>query len=195
MDPAEKLARWRAFAEDCTDGYPWDLEDYLVEVSSRSVLHEMITDSRGSGFAGQREADLLRVVAEIEAIDVSLRPVFGIEAFSRMPKEEWWLRCVPSYAARDICREFAETYGVSPAARSKFDVDADAMAKLFTEGALPADICLKAAGEGWYVAGQPALMYRACRRALPVDRAARRLIWAWANGKASESDLRSGLAG
>ncbi|UNO40247.1 hypothetical protein [Streptomyces sp. MST-110588] len=189
MEFVERVGRWRAFARDCLDGYAWDLEDYLVEVNARSVLHEVITNSAAAGPADRR-----RTVAELEEIDARLRPVFGIEAFPRLPEEEWWLRRVPSYAARDICREFQETYGLSVAARSKFDVDVDEMTRLFAEGMPPADLCLKVAGEEWYVAEQPGLLYRACRRAFPVDRRARRAIWAWATGEAPESALRAALS-
>lgn len=188
MDLLERLARWRTFADDCLDGYPWEVEEFLMDVNSRSTLQELVAASRED-----RAVEYRLIAAEIDAVDASLRPIFDIEAFPKMPPSEWWLRCVPSYAARDFCREFKSAYGVSIAARSKFDLDVDAMTQLSANGVAPVDICLKVAEEQWYVANRPALLFRACRRSLSMDRSARRALWSWATGKVSESGLRAAL--
>ncbi|MGG2459763.1 hypothetical protein ACO0M4_08065 [Streptomyces sp. RGM 3693] len=188
MDLLERLARWRSFADDCLDGYPWEVEEFLMDVNSRSTLQELLAASREGTSVDHR-----LIAAELEAVDASLRPIFNIEAFPKMSPSEWWLRYVPSYAARDFCRDFKSAYGVSIAARSKFDLDVDAMTQLSANGAAPADICLKVAEERWYVAERPALLFRACQRSLSIDRSARRALWSWATGKVSESGLRAAL--
>ncbi|MFE4022255.1 hypothetical protein ACFXPZ_33480 [Streptomyces sp. NPDC059101] len=188
MDLLERLARWRTFADDCLDGYPWEVEEFLVDVNSRSTLQELLDASRED-----RPGDNRLIAAELDTVDASLRPIFDIEAFPKMSPSEWWLRYVPSYAARDFCREFKSAYGISLAARSKFDLDVDAMTQLSANGVAPADICLKVAEEQWYVAKRPALLFLACRRSLSMDRSARRALWSWATGKVSESCLRAAL--
>ncbi|QTZ90879.1 hypothetical protein [Streptomyces auratus] len=188
MDLLERLARWRTFADDCLDGYPWEVEEFLMDVNSRSTLQELMAASRED-----RAVDHHLIAAELDAIDTTLRTIFDVEAFPKMPPSEWWLRCVPSYAARDFCREFKGAYGVSIAARSKFDLDVDAMVQLSANGMAPADICLKVAEEQWYVTKRPALLFRACRRSLPMDRSARRALWAWATGNVSAPGLRAAL--
>ncbi|MFI2184303.1 hypothetical protein [Streptomyces sioyaensis] len=188
MDMLERLARWRTFADDCLDGYPWEVEEFLMDVNSRSALQESMTASHEDSPVDHRV-----IAAELVAIDASVRAIFDIEAFPKMSRSEWWLRYVPSYAARDFCREFKSAYGVTIAARSKFDLDVDAMTQLSANGVAPADICLKVAEEQWYVTQRPALLFRACQRSLSIDRSARRALWSWATGKVSESDLRAAL--
>lgn len=187
MDTLERLTRWRTFADDCLDGYPWEVEEFLVDVNSRSTLQELV--------AAPYEVHSVErhpIAAELDAVDASLRPIFGIEAFPKMSPSEWWLRYVPTYAARDFCREFKNAYGISIASRSKFDLDVDTMTQLTASGVSPTDICLKVAEEQWYVSKRPALLFRACQHSLPpMDRSARRALWSWTTGKISESDLRA----
>ncbi|MFF3747439.1 hypothetical protein ACWDFH_29805 [Streptomyces kronopolitis] len=189
VDLKEAARRWKKFAGYCRDGYPWEMEDYLVDVTLRSVINGAMRDG-----SAQFESLPEQVKREILETDSSLLSLFTTEAFPRAPESEWWIRNVPAYASRRFCQEFKEAYNVKIAPNSKFDADLDDMFRLVDEGTAPIEVCLKAKNCGWYVATEPALLFRACTLVLSLQRKERRAVWSWAIGDFSDSTLQMKLS-
>ncbi|MFK0264590.1 hypothetical protein ACIQU1_25200 [Streptomyces angustmyceticus] len=165
------------------------MEDYLADVALGSVIHKAIRDD-----SAQSAPLPEQVKREILETDSSLLSLFTTEAFPRAPESEWWIRNVPTYASRHFCQEFEEAYNIKITPKSKFDVDLDSMFRFVDEGIEPVKACLKAKNCGWYVATEPALLFRACSLFLPLERKGRRAVWAWAIGDLSDSTLQMKLS-
>lgn len=185
----ESLVRWRKFSEYCHDGYPWELEDYLSDVALRSVIKVALKDDeiRASGGWGDVES-------EIGRIDSQLKGLFRIEGFPRSaPVDEWWIRNVPIYAARSLCRELEEAYGVRISSRSRFDADLDSLEEMKSRGIDLVDALIEARDRGWYIATEPALLFRAFKFMLSLDRKGRKVVWDWARGEVTDPFLQAAL--
>ncbi|MFE7273877.1 hypothetical protein [Streptomyces sp. NPDC057623] len=186
--PHEVIERWCAFGADCIDGFPWDIEDYLNDVTMRSALEEVEDSFRDLDPIGAEA-----LMREILTVDVSLQTVFEREVFPNAPEGRWWVRRVPSYAARKFCREFKEAYNVKILPMSKFDDDVDAMKCLLAEGGELVDVFINVRRENWYVAGRPGLLFRACKSSARLPRSAMGALWSWASGELPDSRLRADI--
>ncbi|GLW68538.1 hypothetical protein Kpho02_08370 [Kitasatospora phosalacinea] len=183
--PREALNQWQRFAADCTAGFPWDLEDYLNDLSLRTVLSKVLPELTGPEADGVRDA--------VERADVDVRQVLTQESFLSFPNDQWWLRNSPSYAARHFCEEFESAYGVRIRARSRFDDDVAAFSLLVADGFEPADACLRFRSSGRYATTANGLFLRAAREALGLDRRAARTVWSWLTGEITDDEFRASL--
>jgi hypothetical protein len=183
--PAEVVARWERFATDCVDGFPWDLEDYLNDLSMRTVVSQVLPGLTGA------QADAFR--AEIEKTDLVVRQVLNQQSFPSFPSDQWWLRRSPSYAARRFCAEFESAYGVRIRAQSRFDDDVAELSGLVADGLAPAEACLRFRAEDHYVTATDSLFLRAAREALRLDRKASRTLWSWLTGQSTDAEFRAAL--
>ncbi|MFF1926336.1 hypothetical protein ACFVW8_37950 [Streptomyces sp. NPDC058221] len=192
IGPAEALDRWQRFADDCRDGYPWDVEDYNNDLTLRSRLAEILPVLEAAGHAEARGLS-----EQIEGADSQVRNVLRNESFTRFPEGEWWLRRSPAYACRRFGTEFRETYGVEVEPRSLFDDDVRELVRLRATGLSVADALIHARAERLYVSVNDGLLFRAFREAFPAAgraRPARKLVLNWIAGGAEDAELRSGLA-
>ncbi|WP_034089448.1 hypothetical protein [Streptacidiphilus albus] len=183
--PGEVSERWQRFAADCLAGYPWDLEDYLNDLTMRTLVSEVLPQLTGSA------ADAFR--AGIERTDLDVRKVLDRDSFPSFPSDQWWLRSSPSYAARSFCAEFESAYGVHVRAQSRFDDDVAELSGLVAGGLTPAEACLRLRASNHYVAATDSLFLRAAREALGLDRKASRALWSWLTGRTTDTDLRAAL--
>ncbi|GAA0680029.1 hypothetical protein GCM10010193_37150 [Kitasatospora atroaurantiaca] len=186
ITPRLATDRWQRFAADCTAGYPWDLEDYLNDLTMRTVLSEVLEELAGP------EAEELR--DSIDRIDPDVRRVLAQESFPLHPREQWWLRNSPSYAAKTFSEEFESAYGVRIRPQSRFDDDVTELSRMLADGLTPAEACLRFRDSGRYAAATEGLFLRAARGALGLDRKESRILWSWLTGKTTDAELRSSLA-
>ncbi|MFE5915895.1 hypothetical protein [Streptomyces sp. NPDC056468] len=184
----EVLEKWRTFGTDCIDGYPWDIEDYLNDITMRSTLQKV-----EHSFRELEHTQAAILMYEIHAVDASLQTVFERDVFPDIPGGQWWIRRAPTYAARRFCQEFEQIYKVKIRPKSKFDDDVDSMKALLAEGFDSVDVFVKAKQEDWYVAERPGLLFLACRSATSLPRRAMRALWAWASGELPASQLRAAV--
>lgn len=185
ITPEEVIERWRTFGADCIDGYPWDIEDYLNDITMRSTLKKV----RGS-LQSVNPGRTSSLMHEIAAVDASLQLVFEREVFPDVPRDQWWMRRAPSYAAQKFCHEFKEAYKVAIRPMSKFDDDVDAMKGLLSGGMEPVNVCIKVKRENWYVTQRPGLLFRACKNSIPLNRREIGALWSWASGELPDGQLR-----
>ncbi|WP_371480260.1 hypothetical protein [Kitasatospora sp. NBC_00315] len=185
ISPWEAVDRWQRFAADCAAGFPWDLDDYLNDLSLRTVLSEVLPQLSGPEADGFREA--------IERTDLAVRLVLTDESFPSYPVDQWWLRNSPSYAARSFCAEFESAYGVRIRPQSRFDDDVAELSRLVADGLGPADACLRFRSSGRYAATVDGLFLRAARESLDLDRKAARILWSWLIGKITDAEFQASL--
>lgn len=183
ISPREALDRWQRFAADCAAGFPWDLDDYLNDLSLRTVLSEVLPELVGPEADGLRDA--------IERTDPTVRQVLTHESFPSYRDDQWWLRNSPSYAARSFCEEFESAYGVRIRPQSRFDDDVAELSRLVADGLGPADACLRFRTSGRYAATVDGLFLRAAREGLGLDRKAARILWSWLTGKITDGEFRA----
>jgi hypothetical protein len=184
----EVVERWRTFGGDCIDGYPWDIEDYLNDLTLRNTLQKVESPLRE--ISRIQVSSLMR---EIYAVDATLQAVFQREVFLAAPEDQWWMRRAPTYAARDFCREFEQSYRVKVRPMSKFDDDVDAMKRILAEEGELVDVFLKVRKENWYVAQRPGLFFRACKNSTSLPRSVMGTLWSWVSGELSDVQLRSAV--
>ncbi|MEU9129269.1 hypothetical protein AB0D08_14385 [Kitasatospora sp. NPDC048540] len=185
ITPREALDRWQRFATDCEAGFPWDLDDYLNDLSLRTVLSDVLPRLAGPEAGGLRDA--------IGRIDPAVRQVLTDDSFPSYPIDQWWLRNSPSYAARSFCEEFEAAYGVRIRRQSRFDDDVAELSRLVSTGLGPADACLRLRASGRYATTADGLFLRAAKQGLGLDRRAARVLWSWLTGTITDAELRSSL--
>ncbi|GAA5006366.1 hypothetical protein [Kitasatospora paranensis] len=185
ISPREAVDRWRRFAGDCTAGFAWDLDDYLDDLTLRSVLSEVLPELAGPEADGLRDA--------IERTDRAVRKVLTHEAFTDFPNDEWWLRNCPAYAARRFCEEFESAYGVRIRPQSRFDDDVAELARLTAGGLGPADACLRFRSSGRSAATADGLFLRAAKEALGLHRKPADALWSWLTKEITDAEFRAAL--
>lgn len=185
ISPREAVERWQRFAADCTAGFPWDLDDYLDDLSLRSRLAKVLPQLAGPRAQALRDA--------VERTDQEIRQVLTVESFPQFPADEWWLRNSPAYASRSFCAEFESAYGVRIPPRSLLDDDVAELSRLAADGLGPAEACLRFRASGRYAAGVDGLFLRAAKEGLGLDRRASRAVWSWLTGRTTDAELRATL--
>lgn len=185
ISPREAADRWQRFADDCAAGFPWDLDDYLNDLSLRTVLSEVLPELAGPEADGLRDA--------VERTDRAVRQVLTHESFPSDPVHRWWLRNSPSYAARSFCEEFESAYGVRIRPQSRFDADVAELSRLVADGLPPADVCLRFRTSGRYAATVDSLFLRAAREGLGLDRKAAGILWSWLTGRTTDAEFQASL--
>ncbi|MFD1547768.1 hypothetical protein [Nonomuraea guangzhouensis] len=188
MLPAEAVARWHSFAEDCIWGYPWDVEDYFNDLSLRSLLGTTLPELDPVDHG--RASGLRKSIAMSDEV---LKRVLVRDSFPDFSEAEWWMRCTPIYAAKKFCAEFYASYGVEIASRSRYDDEVDEMARMIAEGLSVAGVCVIARNDHWYVSLRPGLFIRACRDAFLLSRESVKVVWKWLMREMSDDELHRSL--
>ncbi len=183
ISPREAVDRWQRFADDCAAGFPWELADYLNDLTLRTVLSKVLPQLAGPEAGGLRDA--------IERTDRAVRQVLTHESFPSYPDDQWWLRNSPSYAARGFCEEFESAYGVRIRPQSRFDDDVAELSRLVADGLGPADACLRFRTSGRCAADVEGLFLRVAREGLGLDRKASGILWSWLTGKITDAEFRT----
>lgn len=188
IKPAEALSRWEDFAEDCLDGFPWDVDDYNNDLTLRTRLAEILPVLEVAGHDAAR-----RLAEKVEVADSRARAVLTRESFLDFSDDQWWLRRTPAYASRKFCADFREAYGVEMNSRSLFDDDLDEMIRLNSAGLSIPEVLIHVRNEGLYVSGRSGLLLRSFREVFPDVKRMRKLVSRWISGDAGDSELRSGF--
>ncbi|MGR3869194.1 hypothetical protein ACUXZZ_11435 [Streptomyces graminifolii] len=105
--PAQVLGAWEDFVTTCTDGYAFDLSEYLNDLSVRQFIQLVLDDSE----AGRTEMYAL-FAERIHRIDDRFRKLVSDWPLIRPESDLWWDRRIPPYGTAEFVEDARERYSV-----------------------------------------------------------------------------------
>ncbi|HEU0014979.1 MAG TPA: hypothetical protein VFQ45_14925 [Longimicrobium sp.] len=104
--PDSMLEEWRAFVQQCQNGYPYNIYEYHNDLSVRDRIEACL---REEGADAALQPEFAAGVAEVdERFRGLLKP--GVQVG---PEEDaWWHRGVLRYAWRDLARDLKDWFNV-----------------------------------------------------------------------------------
>ena len=101
------LGVWDDFVTACTDGYEFDLSEYLNDLSVRQFIQQVLDDSESG------RTEMYAPFAErIRRIDDRFREVASGGPLVRPGSDLWWDRRIPPYGAAEFFDDARERYAV-----------------------------------------------------------------------------------
>ncbi|MDP9642098.1 hypothetical protein J2S53_002043 [Actinopolyspora lacussalsi] len=107
LDPEALLGRWDRFVADCEKGYPYDMEDYSNDRTSRSSIEVALNTPELQGYSG-----MVVFRTRVEIIDARFRPLLIPGVFPKIEEKAWWARGMVRYARRKLVSEVWESFGI-----------------------------------------------------------------------------------
>lgn len=180
------VTSWVKFSRDCTDGYPWDLDDYDNSTFLRSELGLVFPAAISGGFPTSS-----RLASDVQKADDAAQEVLTTLRGDQKQDGPWWKINLPSYACASFCREVRKNLGIHLDSRSKFDSSVLDMRRIAEP--LGPDEKSKAFIEARdtieYLSGSAALLSKACGEIFRLNHAEKITVWKWANGRIGDIEL------
>jgi hypothetical protein len=105
--PAQALGTWEDFVTTCTDGYEFDLSEYLNDLSIRQFIQLVLDDSEA------KRTEMHALFAErVRRIDDRFRELVSDGPLIRPRSDLWWDRRIPPYGATEFVEDARERYSV-----------------------------------------------------------------------------------
>ncbi|MCX4852393.1 hypothetical protein OG426_07760 [Streptomyces canus] len=105
--PAQVLGAWEDFVTTCTDGYEFDMSEYLNDLSIRRFIQLVLDDSEA-----KRTEMYTLFVERIRRIDDRFRELVSEGPLIRPGSDLWWDRRIPPYGAAEFVEDARERYSV-----------------------------------------------------------------------------------
>lgn len=114
--PAQLVARWEQFVEQCEDGYDDNIYEYDNDRSVRDLLGRALHDATLRDFP---ELDELRKAVDL--IDDRFRALCRDDVVMGAEGDPWWRRCVPDNAGGELAEDLLDKYGIEARGTSEPD--------------------------------------------------------------------------
>lgn len=105
--PAQVLGAWEDFVTTCTDGYEFDLSEYLNDLSIRQFIQLVLDDPEA-----KRTEMYTLFVERIRRIDDRFRELVSEGPLIRPGSDLWWDQRIPPYGAAEFVEDARERYSV-----------------------------------------------------------------------------------
>ncbi|CAM5269626.1 hypothetical protein [Streptomyces fumanus] len=105
--PAQALAQWEGFVEECEEGYALDFSEYLDDLSVRTLLHKVLGDPEA------RHGPVYEPFARrVGLVDDRFRALIGEGPLVRPGSDHWWERRIPAAGGPEFVADVHERYAV-----------------------------------------------------------------------------------
>ncbi|MEU7584406.1 hypothetical protein AB0B50_43280 [Streptomyces sp. NPDC041068] len=105
--PGAALRSWDEVVKLCTQGYDFDVCEYLNDLSIRELLQHVIDDP-----VVQSLPEYSWFSAELTRIDEAFRALLANGPLVRPNESRWWLRALPAQGQQEFVDDVRDRYGV-----------------------------------------------------------------------------------
>ncbi|MYY80837.1 MULTISPECIES: hypothetical protein [unclassified Streptomyces] len=105
--PGAALRSWDEMVKLCTEGYDFDVSEYLNDLSIRELLQHVIDDP-----VVQSLPEYSWFSAELSQIDERFRGLVAHGPLVRPNESRWWLRSLPAQGDQEFVDDVRDRYGI-----------------------------------------------------------------------------------